>query len=51
MYKVAFIIPGESGFSYNGKRFDTVADAEAHGRDIMSRWFIPSGFEVVKADD
>ncbi len=50
MYKVGFEIPGESGLSFNGMRFDTVAEAEAHGRELMSRWFIPTGFVVIQCE-
>lgn len=44
-FKVYVQLKGETPKS-NGLSFETVEDAKAYGRDLLSRWFVPIGFEV-----
>ena len=47
-YRVGMLIPGEPNLVYNGLVFATEAEASASGEELMSRWIVPSGYEVVE---
>ena len=38
-------------YTGNGLRFGTEKEANDYGNDLLSRWFLPSGFRVVLSDD
>ncbi len=50
-YKAGMKISGESGLSFNACVFATEEEANGAGKELMSRWFVPIGFEVVAVDD
>ena len=46
-FKAGMQIPGEAGLSFNYCIFATVEEADAAGSELMSRWYIPDGYQVV----
>jgi hypothetical protein len=38
-------------FSGNAVRFATEEEADQGGRELLSRWFVPTGYRVVESDD
>jgi hypothetical protein len=38
-------------FSGNAVRFATEEEANAGGSELLSRWFVPTGYRVVSSDD
>ena len=50
-YKVGMLVPGEPNLVYNGLVFATEAEASASGEELMSRWTMPSGYEVVEVGE
>lgn len=49
-YAVYVKLPGEKPTT-NGVRFATAAEANRAGHELLSRWFLPTGFEVRESDD
>lgn len=49
-YAVYVKLPGESDAT-NGVRFATKEEADRAGHELLSRWFVPVGFEVRETDD
>jgi len=47
-YRVGFLIPGEPGHSFNAMVFATKEEAVSHAKELMSRWFIPEGFDIME---
>ncbi len=41
----------DGGWSGNALRFATEAEAEAWGRDLLMRWFVPSDSRAVPSTD
>lgn len=50
-YKVGVKTPGDRDWSYNGMRFQTLAEASAYGANLAGRWFAVSDWEVHPSDD
>lgn len=50
-WKPAVKVIGESGWSYNGLRFATEAEALANARDLMSRWMLVEEAQAHPSDD
>lgn len=50
-YKVGVILPGEQRLTYNALRFPTAAAADAYGSELLSRWYVSTGFIVTPCDD
>ena len=48
MYKAWMIIPGEKPAT-NGLLFRTEEGAENYARDLLARWFVPTGYEIQPA--
>ena len=48
-FKYGMIVDGKAGF--NSVAFATEEEANDAGRELMSRWFVPTGWEVVETDD
>ncbi len=48
-YKYGMIVEGKA--SFNAVVLATHAEAEGAARELMSRWFVPTGWEVVEVDD
>jgi hypothetical protein len=38
-------------FSGNAVRFATKEEADFGGRELLSRWFVPTDYRVVESDD
>jgi hypothetical protein len=49
-YQAGMIIKGESKPSTNGCFYKTEKEAQAAGNELMSRWFMPTGCEVIESD-
>ena len=47
-YKVAFYFANQSGPSFNSLRFNTAAAANEHGRELLSRWILPTHYKVIE---
>ena len=48
-YKYGMIVDGKPGF--NAVVLATHDEADDAARELMSRWFVPTGWEVVETDD
>ena len=48
-YKYGMIVEGKA--SFNSVVLATREEADDAGRELMSRWFVPTGWEVVETDD
>jgi len=48
-YKYGMIVDGKPGF--NAVVFATSGEADDAARELMTRWFVPTGYEVVRTDD
>jgi hypothetical protein len=48
-YKYGMIVEGKT--SFNAVVLATHEEADDAARELMSRWFVPTGWEVVKTDD
>lgn len=49
-YLIYVILPGNDGGT-NACRYATRTQAKAAGRELLSRWLAPTGFEVRKSKD
>ena len=49
-FKAGMQIPGEAGLSFNSCIFATAEEAAGAGSELMSRWYIPDGYEVVAVE-
>lgn len=49
-YKAGFEFTGQSELSFNAHVFATEAEATIAGNELMSRWFVPIGFQVIEVD-
>ena len=50
-YKYGVQLPDEPKLSFNSVVFATAEEADDAGRELMSRWFVPTGWEVVETTD
>ena len=50
-FKVGMQIPGEAKLSFNGCVFATAEEADGAGSELMSRWYVPVGYEVIAVED
>jgi len=50
-FKYGVQLAGESKLSFNAVVFATAKEADLAGRELLSRWFAPTGYEVVETDD
>jgi len=50
-FQAGMKIEGEAGLHFNACVFATSEEADSAGRELMSRWFVPTGFEVVAVDE
>jgi hypothetical protein len=46
-FKAGMKIPGQAGLGFNSCIFATAEEAAGAGSELMSRWYIPEGYEVV----
>ncbi len=49
-YKCEVYLPGNEHNS-NALRFATAGEARAYGNELLSRWFVPTHFDVVESSD
>jgi hypothetical protein len=49
-YKYGVELKGEP-IAFNAVVFATAQEADDAGRELLSRWFAPVGYEVVETDD
>jgi hypothetical protein len=49
-YKAGMRFTGQAETSYNAQVFATRQEAEVAGNELMSRWFVPIGFEVIQVN-
>jgi hypothetical protein len=49
-YKAGFEFTGQSELSFNAHVFATEAEATIAGNELMSRWMLPIGFQVIEVD-
>ena len=49
-YQSGMIIPGESKIGTNGVYYATEKEAWEAGKELMSRWFIPSDHTMIESD-
>ena len=50
-FKYGVKIPGEAGLCFNAVRFATEPEAREAAKELLSRWYVPTGFEVVPSGD
>ena len=50
-FKAGMHIPGEVGLSFNSCIFTTAEEADSAGSELMSRWYVPVGYEVVAVEN
>ena len=50
-FKYGVIMPGQEGVSFNACVFATEKEAKTAGDELLSRWFGPSGYEVVEVEE
>jgi hypothetical protein len=50
-FKYGLQLPDQDHLSFNAVVFATSEEAEAGGREILSRWFVPIGYEVVETEE
>ena len=50
-FKYGVQLPNEPKLSFNSVVFATAKEAEAGGRELLSRWFVPTGYKVVETED
>ena len=50
-FKYGVQLPDQKHLSFNAVVFATSEEAEAGGRELLSRWFVPIGYEVVETED
>ena len=50
-YKYGMILKGQAEPSFNAVVLATREEADDAARELMSRWFVPTGWEVVEVDD
>jgi len=50
-YKVEVREPRSTVWSGNALRFATHKEAGDYGFDLLSRWFLPEEFRIVKSED
>ena len=48
-YKYGMIVKGKT--SFNSVVLATREEADDAARELMSRWFVPTGWDVVETDD
>ena len=49
-YQYGMTFKGQAKASYNSVVFATRMEAEDAARELMTRWFSPTGWEVTKTD-
>ena len=49
-FKYGMKLQGEQGLSFNAVVFATREEADFGGRELLSRWFTPTGYEVVETN-
>jgi len=49
-YKAGMRFSGQAEPSFNAQVFATREEAEVAGNELMSRWFVPIGFEVIQVN-
>ena len=49
-FKAGIKIPGEAGLSFNAQIFATAEEADGAGSELLSRWYAPTGYEVVPVE-
>ena len=50
-FKYGVQLPDQAKLSFNAVVFATAEEAEAGGREPLSRWFVPIAYEVVETED
>ena len=50
-FKYGMILKGQAEPSFNAVVLATREEADDAARELMSRWFVPIGWEVVESDD
>ena len=50
-FKYGVQLPDQKHLSFNAVVFATAEEAEAGGKELLSRWFAPIGYEVVETED
>ena len=50
-YKYGMIFNGQAEPSFNAVVLATHDEADDAAREIMSRWFVPTGWEIIETDD
>jgi len=50
-FKYGVQLPDQAKLSFNAVVFATAEEAEAGGRELLSRWFVPIAYEVVETED
>ena len=50
-FKYGMILKGQAEPSFNAVVLATREEADDAGRELMSRWFVPTGWDVVETTD
>lgn len=50
-YKAGFRIPHEEKLCFNALVFATKEECGIYARDLLMRWYVPTGFEVVETEE
>ena len=49
-YKAGYEFAGQPNLSFNAHVFATREEANTAGHELMSRWFLPIGIQIIKVD-
>ena len=50
-FKYGMILKGQAEPSFNAVVLATREEADDAARELMSRWFVPTGWDVVESDE
>ena len=50
-YKIGYKFNNQEELSFNAQVFESMEDAIVAGDELMKRWILPIGFEVIQSDD
>jgi len=50
-YKAGFKFKDQDHLSFNALVFATKEECEIYARDLLMRWYVPTGYEIVETEE
>lgn len=50
-YKAGFKFKDQGHLSFNALVFATKEECEQYAHDLLMRWYVPTGYEIVETDE